>query len=82
MHRMNTITIQEFQRDAAHLLERVQAGERFIVTRDDRPVAELSPVATSRSGPRPYGLAAGQFKVPDDFDDPLPEEILQGFEGT
>lgn len=32
-------------------------------------------------GLRPYGLAAGQFVVPDDFDAPLPEEILAEFEG-
>ncbi|NEO36178.1 MAG: DUF2281 domain-containing protein [Moorea sp. SIOASIH] len=29
---------------------------------------------------RPYGLCLGQFKVPDDFDAPLPDEILDGFE--
>ncbi len=31
---------------------------------------------------RPYGLAAGQFIVPDDFDVPLPDEILKDFEGS
>lgn len=30
---------------------------------------------------RPFGLCAGEFIVPDDFDDPLPEDILQDFEG-
>ncbi len=30
---------------------------------------------------RPVGLAAGEFTVPDNFDDPLPEEIIRGFEG-
>jgi len=30
---------------------------------------------------RSYGLDAGQFAVPDDFDDPLPAEILDAFEG-
>jgi hypothetical protein len=30
---------------------------------------------------RPIGLAAGDFVVPDDFDDPLPEDILELFEG-
>ena len=30
---------------------------------------------------RPFGLCAGQFRVPDDFDDPLPEDIIRGFEG-
>ncbi len=30
---------------------------------------------------RPFGLCAGEFVVPDDFDDPLPEDILRDFEG-
>ena len=30
---------------------------------------------------RPVGLAAGKFTVPDDFDDPLPDELLDAFEG-
>ncbi|MDX1964599.1 MAG: hypothetical protein SFX18_15715 [Pirellulales bacterium] len=32
--------------------------------------------------PRPFGLCKGLFEVPDDFDDPLPEDILREFEGT
>jgi hypothetical protein len=31
--------------------------------------------------PRPYGLGAGEFTVPDDFDRPLPEDVLKEFEG-
>lgn len=30
---------------------------------------------------RPVGLAAGEFTVPDNFDDPLPEDVIRGFEG-
>jgi hypothetical protein len=33
------------------------------------------------SGSRPIGLAKGQFTVPDDFNAPLPEDVLQAFEG-
>jgi hypothetical protein len=33
-----------------------------------------------RRHPRPFGLAAGTFVVPDDFDDPLPEDVLRDFE--
>jgi hypothetical protein len=33
------------------------------------------------SHPRPVGLAKGQFAVPDDFNAPLPEEVLKTFEG-
>ena len=31
--------------------------------------------------PRPVGLCAGEFTVPADFDESLPEEILSAFEG-
>jgi hypothetical protein len=31
--------------------------------------------------PRPCGLAKGQFTVPKDFNTPLPEDVLQTFEG-
>jgi hypothetical protein len=34
-----------------------------------------------RDRPRPFGLCAGTFAVPDDFDAPLPEDVLRGFEG-
>ena len=33
------------------------------------------------SQPRPIGFAKGQFTVPDDFNAPLPEDVLQTFEG-
>ena len=33
------------------------------------------------SQPRPIGLARDQFTVPDDFNAPLPEEVLRSFEG-
>lgn len=43
---------------------------------------QLSPSITSESKQlRPFGLCKGEFRVPDDFDDPLPEEILKLFEG-
>ena len=41
---------------------------------------QLRPVPAAQLGPRPFGLCAGVFVVPDDFDSPLPEEILRGFE--
>ena len=39
----------------------------------------LNPAPLSQS--RPIGLAKGQFTVPDDFNAPLPEDVLQAFEG-
>jgi antitoxin (DNA-binding transcriptional repressor) of toxin-antitoxin stability system len=78
---MSTVTLKELQRDPDALLDRVEAGEHLVVVRGGRPVAELRPFLTAKSDPRPFGLCAGAFTVPDDFDAPLPEEILRGFEG-
>src|SRR5213078_2223113 len=63
------------------LLDRVEAGEHVVVARGGRPVAELRPAPATQPGPRPFGLCAGAFTVPDDFDAPLPEEILRGSRG-
>jgi prevent-host-death family protein len=78
---METVSLQEFQRDPDALLDRVEAGEHLVVSRGGRPVAELRPVPATEPGPRPFGLCAGEFAVPDDFDSPLPEEVLRAFEG-
>lgn len=74
-----TLTIEEVKRDLEKVLSRVLKGETVVVTDDDQPVAEIRPVATARR-PRPFGLARGTFSVPDDFDAPLPEEVLRDFE--
>ena len=78
---MINVSLQELAQDPAALLDRVAAGEHIVVVRGGRPVAELRPVAAPDGASRPFGLAAGTFTVPDDFDSPLPPDILQGFEG-
>jgi antitoxin (DNA-binding transcriptional repressor) of toxin-antitoxin stability system len=73
------VTVEEVSADPKGILHRVREGETVIVTEADRPVAEIRPIETVRR-PRPFGLAAGSFVVPDDFDDPLPEDVLRDFE--
>lgn len=82
---MTTITVDDIERDVAGYLGRVRAGESLLVMEADRPIAETRPVvpaaSTKNRQPRRFGLAAGEFVVPDDFNDPLPEDILRDFEG-
>jgi antitoxin (DNA-binding transcriptional repressor) of toxin-antitoxin stability system len=79
--RMSTISVQDIQRDLLAFLQRVEAGESFLVLSGQRPLAEVRPVSPSASEPRPFGLCAGRFAVPPDFDQPLPDNILQDFDG-
>ena len=77
---MINVSLQELVKDPAALLDRVEGGERVMVHREGRAVAELRPITHSQSLSRPFGLAAGVFCVPDDFDTPLPDSILRDFE--
>jgi antitoxin (DNA-binding transcriptional repressor) of toxin-antitoxin stability system len=74
------VSLEEMERHPAEYLDRVMDGETVVVYREEQPIAEIRPLPESRAL-RPIGLAAGEFVVPDDFDDPLPDEILDQFEG-
>jgi antitoxin (DNA-binding transcriptional repressor) of toxin-antitoxin stability system len=78
---MLSVTIDEIQRDPLKYRRQVEAGVTFVIIQADKPIAELRPVPLSSKQLRPFGLCAGEFTVPDDFDAPLPEEILSAFEG-
>jgi len=79
---MSIISVQEIQRDLITFFRRVEAGESFVVVSGERPLAEVRPVSVPTTQPRPFGLCAGEFTVPPDFDRPLPEDILKEFEGA
>jgi len=56
-------------------------GRRIPITKRGVPVARLVPVEAQK-GKRQLGFCEGKFTVPDDFDAPLPDEILDAFEGN
>ena len=79
---MSTISVQEIQSDLPAFFRRVEAGETLLIVRDERPLAEVRPLPGPAARPRPFGLCAGRFVVPADFDRPLSDQILQEFEGV
>ena len=74
-----TVNVDEIKQDLSAYLQRVQAGETFVIVKSGKPLAEIKPV-TPATGLRPFGLCAGEFIVPDEFDAPLPENIIREFE--
>ena len=75
------VSIDDIQQDLSTYLQRVEAGETVVIVRSGRPIAEVKPVIPQVETLRPFGLCAGEFVVPEDFDAPLPEDILNAFEG-
>ena len=72
-----TVNIHQAKTHLSKLVERVQGDEEVTIARAGVPVARLVPVPRDRS--RPVDLDRGRFKVPDDFDAPLPARVLAAF---
>jgi prevent-host-death family protein len=72
------VGVHEAKTHFSKLLRRVAMGEEITIKNGGRVVARLVPPA----GPsvRKFGQDRGRFVVPEDFDAPLPEEILKQFE--
>jgi prevent-host-death family protein len=75
-----TVELPDAQASFSDLVDRAAAGEEIIIAVDGVPRARLIPLAEEQPLRRPGGLR-GQIWVADDFDDPLPPEILRGFYG-
>lgn len=78
-HRMK-VNIYAAKTHLSRLIDQANAGEEVVITRHGRPVARIVP-AEQRT-PRKLGLLEGQgFWMSDDFDAPLPDDLLDLFEG-
>ena len=75
---MVEVGVHEAKTHLSRLLTQVAAGEDVVITRSGRPVARLVPV--ERSGRRKLGMDRGRFVIADDFDAPLPDDLLDAFE--
>lgn len=75
---MTSVGVHEAKTNLSDLLRRAEAGEDVVICRGTEPVARLVPIRPM-PGQR-LGLDAGLFVVPDDFDAPLPDEVLDTFE--
>ncbi|MBN9610117.1 MAG: antitoxin [Actinobacteria bacterium 69-20] len=69
--------VRQAKTHLSELLRLVEAGQEVEITRGGTPVARLIP--SGPQGQRRLGTDEGVFTVPDDFDDPLPADILENF---
>ncbi len=75
------VSIDDIQHDFLTYLQQVEDGMTLLIVKAGKPMAEIKPIMSVSKTLRPFGLCAGEFTVPDDFDDPLPEHIIKEFEG-
>jgi prevent-host-death family protein len=65
----------------SRLLQRVAAGEEVTIARSGVPVARLVPIEPKKEKVRPLGFDRGRIWIADDFDAPLPDDLLKQFYG-
>ena len=76
---MKQVNVHEAKTHLSRLLDEADAGEEIIIARGGKPAARLVPVGNNEPGI--IGLLKGKIVIPKDFDDPLPDDLLDLFEG-
>jgi antitoxin (DNA-binding transcriptional repressor) of toxin-antitoxin stability system len=71
----------DFKKNLSELLSRLELGEEIIILNQGVAIAKLVSVRPSSNRRASLGQDRGKFIVPEDFNEPLPPEILAAFEG-
>jgi prevent-host-death family protein len=75
------VNIGQAKTHFSSLLQRVAAGEEVTITRAGTPVARLVAIEPKKNKVRPLGMERGKIWIADDFDAPLPDDLLKQFYG-
>jgi len=72
------IGIHEAKTNLSRLIPAVLSGEEVIITKSGHPMVKIVPVEES-IGERKIGIYSGKIKYNQDFEEPLPEEVIDDF---
>jgi prevent-host-death family protein len=75
------VNIHQAKTHFSRLLQRVAAGEEVVIARAGVPVARLVALEPTKGKLRPLGMDVGRIWIADDFNAPLPDDLLKEFYG-
>ena len=79
---MTTVNIHEAKTHLSRLVERAAKGETITIAKAGKPMVKIVPIEQPKvETSRRLGFLEGQFRVPDDFDRMLEDEISEMFNG-
>lgn len=78
---MDPINVYQAKTKLSELLDRAAAGEEIVISRHGRPIARLVAYRPPARKRRKLGQLAGKGWMAEDFDAPLPDDVLADFEG-
>jgi len=76
---MRQVNIHEAKTNLSRLIEEVEHGEEVVIARHNRPVARLVVFSSMERKP---GSMKGKISIKGDFNAPLPDNVLNDFEGV
>ncbi len=78
---MIRLNLNQAKTHLSDCIAKAMSGETVVICKRNKPVAELRAIAHAPGKPRPIGLLKGRFEVPPSFFEPLPDDVLDAFEG-
>jgi prevent-host-death family protein len=77
---VETVNIYDAKTRLSQLVDKAAAGEDVVVSRNGKPLVRITRLDVPKR-PIKFGLLEGRLIVPTDFDAPLADDVVAGFEG-
>jgi prevent-host-death family protein len=77
---MQTVNIHEAKTQFSRLVDAAANGEEIVIAKAGKPAARLVPIERAKVTRR-FGGLKGKIRIADDFDAPLPDDVIASFEG-
>jgi prevent-host-death family protein len=78
---METVNIYEAKTQLSKLVDLAAAGTDIVISRNGKPLARLTSLDRKRQRMAALGALQGKGWISEDFDGPLPDDVLAEFEG-
>ena len=78
---MIRLNVHEAKTHLSRYLKALAEGEVIVLCKRIVPIAVIRVIPGRLDEPRPIGLAREVFEVPPAFFDPLPDDLVEAFEG-
>ena len=79
---MIKVAIEDLEKNIPFIVKHIEAGDHFLILKGQKPMGEFRPLPHTFLALRPYGLCSGDFIVPENFNQSLPEDIIREYEGS
>lgn len=76
------VNLYEAKTRLSELVDQAHHGETIVIAKNGTPLAQLVPLDKPARPKIVFGLMRGEIDIADDFDAPLPDDLLALFEGA